>query len=82
MACMQTATIASMKIIPSKNDNKTDIFIDDRNIGGLPDWGTIYSMITYGTSWYQLISKTASGNDSYATRRHHRPWWKRFLNIH
>lgn len=24
---------------------KADIFIDDRNIGGLPDWGTIYRMI-------------------------------------
>lgn len=24
---------------------KADIFIDDRNLGGLPDWGTIYRMI-------------------------------------
>lgn len=24
---------------------KADLFIDDRNIGGLPDWGTIYRMI-------------------------------------
>ncbi len=24
---------------------KVDIFIDDRNLGGIPDWGTIYSMI-------------------------------------
>lgn len=61
---------------------KADIFIDDRNIGGMPDWGTIYSMITHGTGWYQLISETASGNDSYASRRHRRPWWKRFLSIH
>ena len=61
---------------------KADIFIDDRNIGGLPDWGPIYSMITHGTGWYQLISETASGNDSYASRHHRRPWWKRFLNIH
>ena len=60
---------------------KADIFIDDRNIGGLPDWGTIYSMITHHTGWYHLISDTVSGNNSYATR-HRRPWWKRFLNIH
>ena len=60
---------------------KVDIFIDDRNIGGLPDWGTIYSMITHHTGWYHLISDTVSGNNSYATR-HRRPWWKRFLNIH
>lgn len=25
-----------------------DYFIDDRNIGGLPDWGIIYRMITEG----------------------------------
>ena len=60
---------------------KVDIFIDDRNIGGLPDWGTIYSMVTHHTGWYHLISDTVSGNNSYATR-HRRPWWKRFLNIH
>ena len=24
---------------------KADLFIDDRNLGGLPDWGTIYQMI-------------------------------------
>lgn len=24
---------------------KADLFIDDRNLGGLPDWGTIYNMI-------------------------------------
>lgn len=23
-----------------------DIYIDDRNLGGIPDWGTIYEMIT------------------------------------
>ncbi|MDD4192315.1 MAG: hydrolase [Mangrovibacterium sp.] len=23
-----------------------DLFIDDRNLGGLPDWGTVYQMIT------------------------------------
>ncbi len=24
---------------------KVDMWIDDRNVGGLPDWGTIYKMI-------------------------------------
>lgn len=24
---------------------KADIFIDDRNVGGMPDWGSIYEMI-------------------------------------
>ena len=25
---------------------KADLFIDDRNVGGLPDWGEIYRMVT------------------------------------
>ena len=29
---------------------KADLFIDDRNLGGLPDWGTIYGMIHDGKS--------------------------------
>jgi len=28
-----------------------DIFIDDRNVGGLPDWGLIYDMIKNGKKW-------------------------------
>ena len=24
---------------------KADLFIDDRNLGGIPDWGTIYQMV-------------------------------------
>lgn len=28
---------------------KADLFIDDRNLGGLPDWGTIYGIRTVGT---------------------------------
>ncbi|MDR1592456.1 MAG: hypothetical protein LBS16_06195 [Prevotellaceae bacterium] len=28
-----------------------DIYIDDRNLGGLPDWGVIYRIIKYNESW-------------------------------
>ena len=27
---------------------KADLFIDDRNLGGLPDWGVIYQMLSSG----------------------------------
>ena len=30
---------------------KADLFIDDRNLGGLPDWGTIYEMIHHRLSY-------------------------------
>ncbi|MFV0472100.1 MAG: BT0820 family HAD-type phosphatase [Paludibacteraceae bacterium] len=28
-----------------------ELFIDDRNLGGLPDWGIIYRMIMSGEPW-------------------------------
>lgn len=31
-----------------------DMFIDDRNLGGLPDWGTIYQMIKNKLSYSDL----------------------------
>ena len=34
---------------------KVDLWIDDRNVGGLPDWGTIYSMIREKKTWYDII---------------------------
>ena len=60
---------------------KVDIFIDDRNIGGLPDWGTIYSMITHGTNRNQFFSETTPIHNDYSAHRNWRSWWKRFLNI-
>lgn len=35
---------------------KADFFIDDRNIGGLPDWGQIYQIISQGKSYRALTS--------------------------
>ncbi|GHT01178.1 hypothetical protein AGMMS49525_01220 [Bacteroidia bacterium] len=32
-----------------------DIFIDDRNVGGLPDWGVIYNVINSGHNDFSLI---------------------------
>lgn len=36
---------------------KADLFIDDRNLGGLPDWGTIYEMISGKLSFTDLIRR-------------------------
>ncbi len=35
---------------------KVDLFIDDRNVGGLPDWGTIYSMVTHKLSFEEYYN--------------------------
>lgn len=32
-----------------------DFFIDDRNVGGLPDWGVIYEMINSGLSYKEFM---------------------------
>ena len=34
---------------------KADVFIDDRNLGGLPDWGTIYEMIHNRLTYETLL---------------------------
>lgn len=33
-----------------------DVFIDDRNLGGIPDWGSIYKMISEGQKWSDIYS--------------------------
>ena len=41
---------------------KAHMFIDDRNLGGLPDWGTIYKMISKRMTWEQLAQEQAEQN--------------------
>lgn len=57
---------------------KADIFIDDRNIGGLPDWGQIYHMIHDGTTFTDLIREARRSSDINAIeapKKKH--WWNR-----
>ncbi|MBQ8562428.1 MAG: hypothetical protein IJ443_00880 [Firmicutes bacterium] len=34
---------------------KADVWIDDRNVGGLPDWGTIYEIITHRRTYEEMM---------------------------
>ena len=34
-----------------------DIYIDDRNLGGIPDWNVIYDMITRGLTYSDMLNK-------------------------
>lgn len=56
---------------------KADIWIDDRNIGGLPDWGRIYQMVTQGLTWEKLIQQASrkTFEDHEAPKKKH--WWSR-----
>ena len=58
------------------------MFIDDRNIGGLPDWGTIYRMISQQKTWNDLLAEAENGrmDNPYAMPREgqkKKKWWQR-----
>jgi hypothetical protein len=53
---------------------KADIWIDDRNIGGLPDWGTIYQIIKNKKTYEEIIYDKVQSEDVTATKMH--KWWQ------
>ena len=54
---------------------KADYFIDDRGIGGLPDWGQIYQIISQGKSYRQLLLESMGQTTQEPPRKKH--WWQR-----
>lgn len=56
---------------------KVDMFIDDRNVGGIPDWGTIYQIITQDKSLhdllYERINNTSNAYDKDVPKK---KWWQ------
>ena len=64
----------------SKNNHfsrklKVEMWIDDRNIGGLPDWGTIYRMIKEELSWEDIMTENAIGSNPYPQPEKKRRRW-------
>ena len=47
---------------------KADLWIDDRNLGGLPDWGTIYEMV-HNKLTYEDLMRRYESSDSYTHKR-------------
>lgn len=41
-----------------------DLFIDDRNLGGVPDWTTIYRLVKFGNVFDYPV-KESNGEDKY-----------------
>jgi len=52
---------------------KVDLFIDDRNVGGLPDWGTIYRMISEKKTWRDIIRERQPEVPEPPKKK----WWQR-----
>jgi len=51
---------------------KVDLWIDDRNIGGLPDWGTIYRMIKEHLTWDDIIRENSGALPQYPKKKKRR----------
>lgn len=54
---------------------KVDLFIDDRNLGGIPDWGTIYRMINEKKSYADILREEIAeqSEDYYKPKK---KWWQ------
>ena len=52
---------------------KVDLFIDDRNVGGLPDWGLIYRMVKEQKSYRDVLLEELNTN---TTPQKTRKWWQ------
>ena len=63
---------------PEKNRHfsrklKADVFIDDRSLGGLPDWGVIYRMIKEKKSMAQLLRE--EWEEDFHVEKKKKRWW-------
>ncbi len=56
---------------------KVDLWIDDRNIGGLPDWGVIYRMVHDHKTWKDIIKERVNAATlNGALPQSKRKWWQ------
>ena len=57
---------------------KVDLFIDDRNVGGLPDWGTIYRMVSERKGWEELAAENKADQPVYGEldKKLKKKWWQ------
>lgn len=63
----------------SRKLSAVDVWIDDRNIGGLPDWGTIYRMISRHKTWHDLMIEEVHSATLTPYEKIHpkkKPWWR------
>ena len=55
---------------------KVDLWIDDRNVGGLPDWGTIYHMIHDRKTYEEVLTEEL--HLQAARPKAKKKWWQFF----
>ncbi len=55
---------------------KADLFIDDRNVGGLPDWGEIYRMVTENVTYKQIVRNAIRAHNNPKSYKKKKHWWQ------
>ena len=58
---------------------KADLWIDDRNLGGLPDWGTIYEMV-HNKLTYEDLMRRYEEPDPYGFGQKNKGFFQRLFN--
>ena len=56
---------------------KAEVWIDDRNLGGLPDWGEMYTMIKEHKSFVDMISEARKTRLSDHAAPKRKSWWSK-----
>lgn len=71
---------------PEENPNhresrkiRADLFIDDRNLGGLPDWGVIYNMIATRQHFNPEYLSAHYHNNEFANKKQKKSFLKRLF---
>lgn len=64
---------ADMSVLHSRKVS-ADMYIDDRNVGGLHDWGVIYEMVHNRWSYDRYLQEVHG-----AEQPKRKPWWKRIF---
>ena len=55
---------------------KAQVFIDDRNVGGMLDWGVIYDLIRKRMTYDQYMASQGEAGPSLNRKAEKKPWWK------
>lgn len=56
---------------------KAEVWIDDRNLGGLPDWGEMYTMIKEHKLFEDMISEARKTRLSDHSAPKRKSWWSK-----
>ncbi len=56
---------------------KAEVWIDDRNLGGLPDWGEMYTMIKEHKSFEDMIAEARKTRLSDHSAPKRKSWWSK-----